>query len=237
MTVLIQDIIKGEPFYHMWYLFMLFGVYLLAPIAVRFKNSISYSSFRKVAYIFLILANFSLMISGASWLNWDLGQSFEYMGYFMIGYVLRRDSKKSNCKGAIFLFLGFAVFISVTLIRFKNLSTTGIDVNVRILRNPYSPPTVLASLLIFAGFSMLQIPYNRIIEKLSDMSFVIYLFHAGVLHFISNLIKVLKGADFIFRLDSLYWIPILSEIVFLVSTLLTVFYNKVETLFRRKIEK
>lgn len=239
MTVLIQDIIRGKPFYHMWYLFMLFGVYLLAPIAVRFKNSISYSSFRKVAYIFLIFANFSLMISGASWLNWDFGQSFEYMGYFMIGYVLRRDLKKSNFKGTVFLLLGFAVFTLTAFIRFKNLTITGIDGNVRLLKliNPYSPLTVLASLLVFAGFSMLQIPRIKIIEKLSEMSFVIYLFHAGVLHFISNLIKVVKGADFILRLDSLYWIPISSAIVFLISVLLTVIYNKAEAFICRKIEK
>ncbi len=239
MIELIRDIIRGEPFYHMWYLFMLFGVYLLAPIAVRFKNSISYSSFRKVAYIFLILANFSLTISGASWHNWDLGQSFEYMGYFMIGYVLRRDLKKSNRKGAIFLLLGFAVFTLIAFIRFKNITITGIDGNMRLLKliNPFSPLTVIASLLIFAGFSMLQIRQSRIIERLSEMSFVIYLIHAGVLHFISNLIKVIKGADFIIRLDNLYWIPIWCAIVFLVSVLLTVIYNKAETFLRSKIEK
>lgn len=32
--------IKGEPFLHMWYLYMLAGVYMLVPVVIRFRESI-----------------------------------------------------------------------------------------------------------------------------------------------------------------------------------------------------
>lgn len=92
--------------------------------------------------------------------------------------------------------------------------------------NPYSPPIVLASVLIFAGFSALQIKCNKWIEKLAGMSFFIYLFHSGVNEFIGNLIGKIIGNDYIFmKLNNLYWVPILVIVVFIISFLLTIIYN------------
>lgn len=34
----IIEAIQGRPFYHMWYLYMIIGVYLLVPIVHRYKN-------------------------------------------------------------------------------------------------------------------------------------------------------------------------------------------------------
>lgn len=108
---LITDIMRGSPFNHMWYLYMLIGVYLLAPIVIQFKNSISYDSFRKVAYIFLIVAGLSNW-TGITRMNWDLGQSFEYLGYFMVGYVIRKDFCKNNVRGIMLILLGAVIEIA-----------------------------------------------------------------------------------------------------------------------------
>ena len=69
---LLKDIIKGAPMHHLWYLYMMIGVYALAPIVLRFKNSISEKSFHKVAFIFCIWACISHW-TGTRQLNWDLG--------------------------------------------------------------------------------------------------------------------------------------------------------------------
>lgn len=106
LLLIIKDIIVGSPFYHMWYLYMLIGIYCLAPIVVRFKDSIKYETFRKIVFIFLILGSLSRWTTENVRLNWDIGQSFEYLGYFMVGYVLRKDLQKNTGKGILLIIGG-----------------------------------------------------------------------------------------------------------------------------------
>jgi surface polysaccharide O-acyltransferase-like enzyme len=54
LLVLVKDILKGSPMYHMWYLYMLIGVYAMVPIILRFKRSISEKTFYKVSFILLM---------------------------------------------------------------------------------------------------------------------------------------------------------------------------------------
>ena len=36
----IIEFVKGRPYYHMWYLYMMIGVYMFVPILVFLKNQI-----------------------------------------------------------------------------------------------------------------------------------------------------------------------------------------------------
>lgn len=232
---LLKDVVKGSPFYHMWYLYMLIGIYLLAPVVFRFKNSISYKDFRKIVYIFLIVASLSKW-TGSVRVNWDVGQAFEYLGYFMVGYVIRKDVPKSNYKGFLFILMGVIIEIITAFIEYEFQIKRGIaesDLKFGIV-GPYCPMIVIASLLIFIGFTMLDIKYNRWISKLAKMSFIIYLFHAGVYHFITNIVKIIEGKDYLLKFNNIYWIPIFTIVVFIISVCLTIIYNKIETYFYSK---
>lgn len=234
--LLIEDIIKGSPFYHMWYLYILFGLYLLAPIVIRFKDSIKYENFRKVVIIFLILGTFSRWTTENVRLNWSLGAIFEYLGYFMIGYVIRRDLKKSNKKGVFLILVGFLIEIATSFIVYHFQIVKGISesrLEYRIV-SPYCPTIVLASVLIFAGFTMLKSEHNTLIEKLAEMSFVVYLVHAGVLDVIVKILIVTKGEYYTNILNNTYYIPIFVLVVLLVSIFLTIIYNKIESYIRSK---
>lgn len=237
---IIKDIIVGSPFYHMWYMYMLLVLYLLAPIAVIFKDSISYRNFRKIAFIFLVLASISRLTTEKVMLNWDLGQSFEYLGYFMTGYVIRKDLQKNNFKGILLILLGIVVEIATAFVDYKLQIVDGIaenKLNFPIVA-PYAPTIVLASLLIFAGFTMLKIEYNKHIKKLSDMSFIIYLIHAGVWDFFVKFMRLIKGKDYLTSLNNLYWIPVFVVMVLIISVLLTVVYNNLELfVIQRKHKK
>lgn len=101
----VKDLIKGEPFYHMWYLYMLIGVYILIPIIIRLKNDIGEKRFAVVSYAFLILATLSMFTSGHK-LNWDLGMSFCYCGYLMAGYTIRKSVHKDKLLTACKFFAG-----------------------------------------------------------------------------------------------------------------------------------
>lgn len=239
IITLLKDIVKGSPFYHMWYLFMLIGLYLLAPIVVRFKDSISYEMFRRVAFVFLILASFSRWTTENVRLNWDIGQTFEYLGYFMVGYVLRKDLKKNNAKGFILITFGVLIEVATAFLEYYFQIVNGVgenDLEYRIVF-PYCPTIVIASVLIFAGFSMLTIRCNGWMKKLAGRSFIIYLFHAGVWDFVGKCIYLIKGKDYIMNLNNTYWIPIFVAIVLLISVLLTIMYEKSMIYITAKIKK
>lgn len=239
MLKLIYEIIAGLPFYHMWYMYMLIVVYLLAPIVVRFKDSISYGRFRKAAFIFLVMASISRWTTENVRLSWDLGQAFEYLGYFMVGYVIRKDLQKNNLKGLMLIAVGTLIETATAFAKYKFQIADGIaesELKYGIF-SPYSPPTVAASLLIFAGFTMLQVKYNKHIEKLADMSFIIYLFHAGVWDFFCKFMYIIKGRDYLTKLNNIYWIPIFVITVLAISAVLTVIYNNLERRFLCRKQK
>lgn len=238
LTSIIVDVFRGSPFYHMWYLYMLIGLYLLAPIVVRFKESISYESFRTIAIIFLVIASLSAWTSGEVFLNWDVGQTFEYLGYFMIGYVIRKDSKVNNLRGILLLIFWGMVGMTIALLRYyisalHKLSFLEISYD---LVSFVSPLIVIFSVLIFAGFAKLRIGYNRWIEKMAGISFTVYLFHAGVWDFIYKLIIYIKGEEYLMRLDDFYWRPVFTIVVFLISVLSAIMYKGFKLKFYKKYE-
>lgn len=167
--------IIGEPFYHMWYLYMMIGVYLLAPVVIKIKRDIGEKYFERVTWIFLIVAMLSLYTSWSK-LKWDVADSFCYLSYFMAGYVLRRRVRKSNVKGVLLILSGIGIEILISAVRCYINATSGNQTEAWVL--PYNPLIVVASVLIFAGFSALKIEHD--FGRLAQNMFYVYLFHAGV---------------------------------------------------------
>lgn len=216
----LKNIISGKPFYHMWYMYMLVGVYILAPILIRFKKDIQKKTFSKVTWCFLVLSCLSLWTS-THMLNWDIGVIFCYLGYFMAGYELRRwaEKKKSNIKGLCMIALGIAVELFVTRIQY-GYSIQGLSKTEEIygLVGPQCPLIVLASVLIFAGFSLVYM--KKDFHKLSALTFLIYLFHAGVWDVGRRFVVKYIGI----RGDCRIVIPVCILIVFGISWILSAIY-------------
>lgn len=93
----VVNVIKGSPFYHMWYLYMLAGLYLLVPVIMNAKKNISFAGLEKVSWIILILSCISYNTS-THMLKWDIGFQVCFLGYFLMGYVIRK--KQSSEKAA-----------------------------------------------------------------------------------------------------------------------------------------
>lgn len=77
----VKDLIKGKPYYHMWYLYVMIGVYILVPILHRFKKDMKGKTFDRIAWIFLVLACLSMWTSTRK-LNWDIGGFILLFGIF-----------------------------------------------------------------------------------------------------------------------------------------------------------
>jgi len=238
--ILLKDMIKGTPVTPMWYVYMLIGVYLLAPVVILFKDSISEKAFHRTAFLFLMWACVSHWTTVKIRLKWDIGQSFEYLSYFIVGFSIRKlfSGQPNNKKGLLLIFLGFLLEFATAFAELHFHVLTGTPVNdLRYaIVAPFAPSIVLASTLIFAGFTLLRIPENRLIHELSRISFFVYLIHTGILDFITKLFHLFMGPDYIYRnLNNLIWIPSLTLIVLLFSIAGSYIYLAVYSRVERRI--
>lgn len=86
------------------------------------------------------------------------------------------------------------------------------------LISPYSPLIVVASILIFSGFSLIQLNIN--LSRLATISFYIYLIHAGGWDILDRTVKKIIGING----DSRIVIPVSIIAVFLISYILALVY-------------
>ena len=233
LQVILKNLIKGEPFYHLWYLFTLIGLYLAAPFVIRLAADLKRGGvnlYGKITTAFLVFASVSY-ITGVRTLKWDIGGQLCFLSYFLMGYKLRQWGKtRKNNKIALLLILaGNAINIALSYVNFVR-GQNGLPVDViQLTENPFSytplaPIEVIASCLIFSGFSMLKI--KKDFSKLAGYTFLIYLIHAGVW----DVLSVLLGDSF-FENQTMEaaWVVVVSLLVFCISILGAVVYKQIKS--------
>lgn len=177
------NLLKGKPFYHMWYLYMLIGVYMLIPVIIRVKNDIGEKAFEKLSYIFFAAAIISIFTSNYT-LQWNIGISFCFSGYAMIGYTIKKKASVNNLLGICKIFGGGGTLAILAFVRYKQ-ACSGIDLTEDLVFphtlasvSPGTPFIAAISILIFSGFANLDIKRN--FGKLPSLTFLIYLIHAAI---------------------------------------------------------
>lgn len=223
----IKRFICGEPFYHMWYLYMLIGVYLLAPIVIRFKRDIGERNFSRVAWLFFVPAILSMWTSQRTF-HWDIGYSFCYLGYFMAGYEIRKKSRerehKGNGKGYCLLLAGIMFELATVCIRCVWAGKGNLETDLKYsLAGPFAPLIAAASVCIFMGFSMITV--KRDFGKPASRTFYIYLVHAGIWLIGEKVVLAVFGIGSSYR----FVIPAGIVLVFLLSYVCAVLCMKRKT--------
>lgn len=219
----VKNLLTGKPFSHMWYMYMMVGIYLLVPFVIRIKDEIRGKMFDRFIIIFFLASTIGLYTSTHD-VMWDPGYSYGFLGYFLMGYVIKKSvSEEKSWKSTVLIISGMLVLTIAAYFRYIQ-GINGIsdnDLNYTLVE-PSSPFVVLASLLIFAGFSKLSLEIN--FTKISKWCFEIYLIHAGIWNILSRFITP--------AMDSRVVIPIMSAVVFILSWLMSLIWRK----FCKKIE-
>lgn len=227
----IKQILVGAPYYHMWYMYMIIGLYLLIPLILQVKNSFGEKKFLRISVVLMLVTSISGWTSTFE-LNWGIAKVICYIGYLMVGYQLRKYNinKKSNVKGFLFVIFGITILLGLTYIQYQH-SVLGIaetDEKYSIVGN-FNPLVVISSLLIFFGFSKLNINYD--LRKIASLTFSIYLIHAGVWSFVWLLVRKTIGEG-----DVRLIIPISVCVVFAISYVLSVVYFRMCKLIEKRYE-
>ena len=189
LTAIMHTIINGH--YHMWYLFVLIGLYLITPILrlfIKKENSHLIGNYLVLSIIVCFCGSFineflnifllkdNVVLNYLS--NYRLDYIYEYLIYYILGWYMLNVEIKKPSRVLIYIsgLLGLFAAFSCTQV-FFNSSENAINYF-------YSNDSLSVFLYSIAIFTFLQnyfnnntLPVNRFILKLSNLTFGVYLIH------------------------------------------------------------
>lgn len=166
--------IQEKTFTHMWYVFMLIGLYIITPILRAF---IKYSDAdeKKFVLFFLIILSFGIPtindLFNIQISTFKLGVPIiSYISYYMLGYYIGNESIIKNKYIYFFGCLGIIGYVVLCFLRKKY------DFEI----SNWNIFTCLYSVMIFKIFSSEIIDFgdSRIVRCISRYSLGIYLIHS-----------------------------------------------------------
>lgn len=225
-------ILKGNTNYHLWYLYMLIGLYILTPIIrVFIKNSTKkdLEYFIIIILLFYFSVNFLPNIAIFSYIKMFTSKMLvfnisPYIFYYVLGYYL--STYKLSKKSETFIYIiGFlSMIFSIYITRFYTLSNSKQydawqypnNLNIALY-------TIAVFLLIKNLFSKSIDPNSfafKILDVLSSCSFGIFLTH-------DIMIKICLSLNVFTNLKSpILFVPILTIVDFILCFLFTFIFRK-----------
>lgn len=216
--------LKTGSSYHLWYVYLLIGLYLFIPVLSKFVRN---ATEKELSY-FLVIWFITILI-GKPYLNRletsvDLRYFSGYIGYLVLGYYLAYKQFQSN--GVLLLPMAIVLFIACVVLitcgtyylqlRDRELST--------FFYEPIGPFVVLlsAGALLIAKYSAIKLnpTFKKLIENAGKFTFGIYLSHALILNF-------LELMDINYKIFTpILSIPLIAAACFLLSWLLIFIMSK-----------
>jgi surface polysaccharide O-acyltransferase-like enzyme len=225
IKLVLQQLQTGS-FYHLWYVYLLMGLYLFIPIISKFVRN---ATEKELLYFLGIW--FLTMLLGRPYLTVfdpgiDLHNFTGYIGYLVLGYYLANKPFKFKHMAPIaaLVFILCAVLITLgtyfLLLKTLNLST--------FFYEPISPFILIlsASAFLMARFIKIKLnpAVNNIISNIGKYTLGLYLSHALIL----NLLELGGITYTIF--NPVFSILLIALLCFLLSSLLIYIMSKLPLL-------
>ncbi|MFB4167196.1 acyltransferase [Virgibacillus sp. JSM 102003] len=190
---IIRDMIGGNVSFHLWFLYMIVGLYLITPL-IRVLTA--HSDWKLIEYYLIVwFITSSLFTLSNHFLSVNVGIQLQYfsgyLGYFLLGYYLHNIELTKRLRKIIYAGGLFGVIVTII--------GTYLETEYSGNFAPYfyeylSPNNVLASIAIFV--SVKNIDWDSIFKKkgifmksmtaLSISSFGVYLIHPLVMIIIGS---------------------------------------------------
>jgi peptidoglycan/LPS O-acetylase OafA/YrhL len=174
--------VMGFPAVHMWYMFMLMVLYLLAPFVVLAREYMGEKHCAKAAVVLWVLGAVDA-VSHQTRVSWSLGYTADLLGIFMLGYVMHEWASKRRGKtvqGILLIAGGCGLILAEYVIW---LFTRGNALISMILQQrPHNPFLSMGALLCIAGFTMLEMKCNM--GTLSLLTLWVYIVHPAVMEIV-----------------------------------------------------
>ncbi len=204
--------------YHMWFVFLILGFYLLLPIIRKFVENKAIIEYFLVLWgltryfipSFVSIGKLSLV---NVWINkLEMNMFIGYLGYFILGYYIRKYGFRKQTRIIIYIAGAISVLYSV----FQTITQSRIqEMYVESYFSPSSWNVVLYSMAVFTFFANLKREDKSytFVGKVSRGSFIVYMVHPFFIEKF-NMIGVTT-----ISFNCLLSIPILTVIIFICSFL------------------
>lgn len=209
---LLKKLLSDMSHYHMWFLYMISGLYLFTPF---FRKIVAHSAKQELIFLVVVLFVFAAVnsaygrfYSGGSKLF--VNKFLSYIPYFFLGYLIRQDNTHPSrvtllaifTLSFIFTFLGcYFVGIKSDLTRgfyfYEYLSVTVIPMSI--------------SVMYFLKKMTLPIFNKKFTKKLSILTLGVYLVHPLILELFNY-----KGFGAML-FNPIISIPVVATVVFVTS--------------------
>jgi surface polysaccharide O-acyltransferase-like enzyme len=232
-------ILSIDPWSHLWYLYLIIGLYLFTPLLKVFIKNASKKDFE---YWLLLYASFGLGSTFYNAIGVKLNEFCDYLpyfiyfpfleltgylGYYIAGYYFSTYKLSRNVK--IFIYITALISLFTTIIGTSAMSRLAGELNLE-LCNFALPTTMFISFAVFIAFKDIFEQSNfiakqqNIIKHFAGCTFGIYLSHWIIL----NIFKTIGFNYDIF--NPLLSIPLLALFVMLCSYLATLILQKIPKL-------
>lgn len=220
----VTDIVKrifyklytGTSWAHLWYLYLLIGLYLLLPV---FRALVKGLDDKEIKYILLIYFIFNSIVPlinqvSKTQTGFYITTNSIFPFYLIIGYMIHSDRIKLNMKKSIALFaFGEILIIILSVVGIK----TDNSIITSLLGNYSFVPVVITSIGIFGMFKNINInKSNKFILLVDKLSFGIYLTHLAFLRY-----GIRFGGFNPYTHGGIIMIVVIVLLVFILSFLLT----------------
>ena len=216
--------------YHMWYLYMLAGVYITIPILRKIIESKTVTEYFIVVFlIFSFLQNYGVNVPiigkliSAIMNNIQLPIGVMYIGYFILGFYIKNFN--ISCKVECALYISAVLLLIFNCLVFSVPTLKSIS---EIWSVEYLMPNIIiesAGIYTFFVKRVSKIKFNektvKIFSKLTEYGFGVYLVHALI-----NELIGLTGWTAV-TISPFISVPLLTIVVYGVSLLVTVVIRKI----------
>lgn len=220
-----------------WFVYMIMGLYLFAPILSKWINNSPLSELKYFIAVWTVvmLIQFTTTLTGYNTIISDYLIYFSgSIGYFILGYYLafKNDSKYINSRkfGLLLWILGFSMgFICTTILS----CIKGVPTYTFLIHGDYSPNALLQAIGLFimiknTDFSKLSDKINEIVVLISLSSYGCYLTHAifmGICVFGIPLFTI--DNIHLYNVAAIVIIPLMVILVLIVTTAVLVIMSKI----------
>ncbi|MHC4166759.1 MAG: acyltransferase [Planctomycetota bacterium] len=108
-----MGIMRGSPFYHMWFLYMIVGLYLFAPFLRRIVSQTSHNELVFLAIILFGMSMFNFAVMNTDKVHLIINRFLLYLSYFLAGYLVRITKFRPNTLLILTVFLVSVALTSV----------------------------------------------------------------------------------------------------------------------------
>uniref|UniRef100_F4C958 Acyltransferase 3 n=1 Tax=Sphingobacterium sp. (strain 21) TaxID=743722 RepID=F4C958_SPHS2 len=224
-SLILNNLVYGKPYFHLWYVFMLLGLYLVTPLINRCLRI----TFKQPSYVWGI--GVSLLILGIClglyyhfyghtkfFIVWFL----EYLGYYILGYAISRYKVLKNTRWLL-------VVYGVSSAAIALMTYYAIKAGWGLYFYSYSSPLVIiGTICVYFYFTERSISANYF-SKLAGLTFGVYLIHAFVLTVLNKVLTI--G---LLEISAFIAIPLKLIVVFFISAFIAYTLSR-HSLLRRII--